>query len=75
MKLAHAGVVHCCEERSKLKINLTIQPSALIVLTLIEPSDEKKKPFFSVTTMYPHNRRLDGDKVGRYPGRVAAYSV
>lgn len=71
MKLAHSGVVHCCEERDKLKINLTIHPAALIVLTLIEPSG--KEPFFSVTTIYQQNRKLDGDKIGRYPGRVAAY--
>jgi hypothetical protein len=71
LKLADPGAVHCCEEKKKLKINLAIHPSALLILTLVERIGEI--PFFSVTTMYQKNRRVDGMRYGRYPGRLSAY--
>lgn len=66
LKLGHHGQIYCTEVESKLKINLSLHPSALIILDYIPHA---KTPHFSVTTMYNHKGYLDGDRIGRYKGR------
>lgn len=65
-KLCQPGNVYCTEKNSKIKVSLTITPSALLVLDLITHTDQ---PHFSVTTLYHHQGSLDGDRIGRYKGR------
>ena len=66
LKLGQPGMMHCTEKGSKIKVNLSVHPSALIVLDYIEHAET---PHFSVTTMYQHGGVLDGDRIGRYKGR------
>jgi hypothetical protein len=65
-KLGQHGNVYCTEKNSKIKVTLTITPSALLVLDLITHIGQ---PHFSVTTLYHHQGPLDGRIIGRYKGR------
>jgi len=65
LKLGHHGNIYCSESDSKIKVNLALNPSALLILEFIESNT----PHFSVTTLYYHNGQLDGHKIGRYKGR------
>lgn len=65
-KLSQHGNIYCTEKNSKIKVSLTIAPSALLVLDLIKHTD---LPHFSVTTLYHHQGFIDGDIIGRYKGR------
>lgn len=67
LKLGQSGQIHCAERESRIKVNLSIHPSALIVLDYIPQAEI---PHLSITTMYNHQGHLDGDKIGRYKGRV-----
>lgn len=66
LKLAHPGQVYCAEEANKIKISMKLNPSALLVLNLITRVEQ---PHLSVTTLYFHQGVLDGELLGRYPGR------
>ena len=68
LKLGHAGQVYCTEEQGKIKVSMRLNPSALLVLNLCTEASE---PHLSVTTLYFHQGKLDGDILGRYPGRPA----
>jgi len=72
LKLGQSGDIYCTERNSKLKLSLAIHPQALVVLDLIKNCDTTH---FSVTTIYGHNRGLDGDRIGRYPGRDRAQQM
>lgn len=65
LKLSHSGQVYCTEHRDKVKISMRLNPAALLVLDLITHG----QPHLSVTTLYHHQGPLDGDQIGRYPGR------
>jgi len=67
-KLGQPGQIWCTEEQRKLKINLRLNPASLLVMTLFDGGT----PHFSVTTLYPHQSKLDGEHIGRYGGRVRA---
>lgn len=71
-KLGQAGSIYCTEKHSKLKLSLSINPQAVLVLDLY---DRCESPHFSVTTLYGLNHRLDGDIIGRYPGREKAIQI
>lgn len=64
LKLQGNGKVFTTEDTDKLKINLFLNPKALLVLRYIE----KSIPFFTVVTMYALDRGADGAEVGHYPG-------
>lgn len=64
-KLGHSGQIYNTESGSKLKVSLRLSPSALLVLELIE----RGTLHFSVTSLYAHPAHLDGQIIGRYPGR------
>lgn len=64
-KLGQPGEVYCSEAEKKLKIMMRLKPSALLIMELIEHPEMH----FSVTTIYYHQGNLDGEKIGRYPGR------
>lgn len=64
LKLQGNGKVYTTEEDDKLKINLYLNPKALLVLRFIP----KKEPFFTVVTTYLSDGVLDGDELGHYPG-------
>ncbi|MEQ1556627.1 MAG: hypothetical protein ABL915_07495 [Gallionella sp.] len=64
-KLEQPGLVYCTETDSKLKIMMRLNPSAMLVLQLYH----HPHLHFSVTTIYQHQSALDGEKLGRYPGR------
>lgn len=66
-KLGQPGLIYCTEENKKIKISLRINPASLMVLTLIHSRD--LGAHFSVTTLYAHPQRLDGQSLGRYPGK------
>lgn len=66
-KLSQPGLIYCTEEDTKLKISLRINPAALMVLTLIQTQEHGTH--LSVTTLYSHPQRLDGQSLGRYPGQ------
>lgn len=66
LKLGHSGQVYCTEDAGKIKISMRLNPSALLVLDLVTKVDQ---PHMSVTTLYFHQGPLDGDLIGRYPGR------
>ncbi len=65
VKLGHHGNIFCSETDSKIKVNLALHPSALLVLEYIDFPE----PHFSVTTLYYHDGKLDGRHIGRYRGR------
>jgi hypothetical protein len=65
-KLGQSGSVYCTESDSKLKVNLSLSPSALLILELINSHTEQH---FSVTSLYFHSGGLDGISLGRYRGR------
>lgn len=65
LKLGHSGQVYCTEDKGKFKISMRLNPSALLVLNHVSHA----KPHLSVTTLYFHQGVLDGDLIGRYPGR------
>jgi len=64
-KLGQTGNIHCTDIDSRLKINLSIAPSALLVLDYM---GNARTPHFSVTTIYQHSGSIDGDNIGRYLG-------
>jgi hypothetical protein len=64
-KLAGAGKIWCSEKNSKVKITLSLSPSALLILELRYNEVGK---YWSVTTLYPYNKQPDGSIIGRYPG-------
>ncbi len=66
-KLGQPGKIFCTEKDSKIKLSLSIQPSALLVLELIELNSND--PHLSITTLYELNSYLDGRPIGRYKGR------
>lgn len=65
-KLGQPGLIYCTEESDKFKISLRLNPSSLLILNLIQRAEEAH---FSVTSLYMHPTQLDGDRLGRYPGR------
>lgn len=65
-KLSQPGMVYCTEKESKIKIMMRLKPSALLVLDFFDKGD----PHLSVTTIYYNNSTLDGELIGRYPGRL-----
>jgi len=64
-KLSHTGTIYCTESQSKIKIMMMLNPSALLLL------EHRVSPHhhFSVTTIYIARSKLDGEIIGRYPGR------
>lgn len=64
-KLQQSGSIWTCEEARKLKVSLPLGPSSLLVLKL----NDDAAPFFGITTLYTHNRGVDGTNVGRYVGQ------
>lgn len=64
-KLSQPGYIYCTEVESKLKIMMNLKPSALLVMELLVQPDVH----FSVITIYHHQGALDGQVIGRYPGR------
>lgn len=66
MKLGNSGVIYCTEHDDKFKISLKLNPTSLLILNLISGHDVDH---FSVTSLYMHPSRLDGENLGRYPGR------
>lgn len=65
-KLGQHGQMYCSEVNSKIKISLSLHPSALIIMNYMEKADT---PHLSVTTIYSHQGHLDGSKIARYKGR------
>jgi hypothetical protein len=65
-KLNHKGMMYV-EQDSKLNLNLTISPNAILIL-------KKFSNFYSVTTLYPFLRKPQGKQICRYNGRNWAYS-
>ncbi len=65
-KLGQPGVIYTAEETAKFKISLRLNPTSLLILHLIT---HQQQPHFSVTSFYTHPARLDGERLGRYPGR------
>lgn len=65
-KLGQPGKIHLSEEKGKLKINLHVTPSALLILQL---QDKEQPVHFSVTSLYYKEGTVDGDPLGKYPGR------
>ena len=65
-KLGQPGKVLTTEAARKVKINLHLNPSALLILQL---EDRSKTVHFSVTSLYLKQGKLDGDELGKYPGR------
>ncbi|MFM0179086.1 MULTISPECIES: hypothetical protein [Paraburkholderia] len=64
-KLSQPGSIFTTEEESKLKVNITLSPTALLVLRFIP----WQQPFFTVVTVYFKSAgRLDGQYLGTYPG-------
>ena len=69
MKLQHSGLVYTTEDDGKLKINLALNPHALLVMQLNSTGDfHPGASYFSVTSLYYSNSRLDGDPLGNYRG-------
>lgn len=71
LKLSQPGSIYATEETSKLKVNITLSPTALLVLRFIP----QPQPFFTVVTVYVKSSgKLDGAYLGAYPGNVPAQS-
>lgn len=68
-KLGQSGLIYTTEREGKIKINLRLSPSALMVLDWV---DHPVTAHFSVTTIFAHTRHLDGTILGRYCGRQSA---
>ena len=64
-KLKGAGKIWLSESDSKVKVTLTISPSAILILTLKYMGSVK---YWSVTSIYPFSKTPDGDVIGRYCG-------
>lgn len=64
-KLGHTGQIYNTEHEQKIKVSMRLNPSALLVLELVE----RGAMHFSVTSLYAHPPGLDGKPIGRYPGR------
>jgi hypothetical protein len=66
-KLSHSGPIYTTEVETKIKIMMRLNPNALLVLEHFT----RGRPHFSVTTIYQSSSPLDGEFIGRYPGRKA----
>jgi hypothetical protein len=67
LKLSQPGSVYAAEEASKLKVNLRLSPTALLILRYFE----RPLPFLTVVTAYSKGSgKLDGNYLGVYPGLV-----
>jgi hypothetical protein len=65
LKLSQPGGVYAAEEASKLKVNLRLSPTALLILRYFE----RPLPFLTVVTAYSKGSgKLDGNYLGVYPG-------
>lgn len=64
-KLSHKGMMYV-EQDSKVNLNLTIAPHALLIL-------KKFNDFYSVTTLYPYQRKPQGKQICRYNGKNWVY--
>lgn len=62
-KLSQRGRAHATEHDSKINLNLSINPSGLMVLKNFDT-------YFSVTTIYFFNRRMQGVILGPYHGHI-----
>jgi len=65
-KLGQSGSVYSTEMVDKVKVSLRLNPASLLIMNLISHGHQDH---FSVTSLYIHPARLDGNVVGRYPGR------
>lgn len=65
LKLEHSGEIYCTEVAHKIKIIMRLKPSAIMVMQY----DPNPEPHFSIVTLYFHQDKLDGSKIGRYRGR------
>lgn len=64
-KLQSSGTIWSVEDPSGMKLTLPLAPSTLVVLRL---NSFGHIPFFGITTLYAHNRGVDGLNLGRYVG-------
>lgn len=65
-KLSDAGAVYTTEEDDKSKVNLTLNPSAILILRYIP-----QQKFLTVVSIYNRRDAIDGTFLGRYLGSGA----
>jgi len=63
LKLSQRGRAHATEDDNKMNLNLSIHPSGFMVL-------KNFGNYFSVTTLYFRNRKVDGQFLGTYKGHI-----
>ena len=66
-KCRHSGSIYSTEEAEKGKIWMPISPAALLVLRYVP-----NKNFWTVVSLYFHEGKLDGEKIGHYSDSMAA---
>ena len=65
-KLGQGGTIYSTEEDAKVKISMRLAPDSLLILNIYEHT---QTPHLSVTSLYAFPRNLDGQRLGKYPGR------
>ncbi|MBT8615535.1 hypothetical protein G6652_09265 [Polynucleobacter paneuropaeus] len=65
-KLSQKGSIYCSEDTNKIKISLRLTPTSIMILTL----QQRPQLHFSITSIYPHPARIDGEVIGKYLGRI-----
>ena len=66
-KLSQSGEIHRSRKRG-VNLALTLLPSTLMILQLVNWQSRSKKPYLSVVTLYPKDRFNAEDRIGRYIG-------
>lgn len=66
-KLSQSGEIHRSRKRG-VNLALTLSPSTLMILQLMNWKSTSKEPYLSVVTLYPKDRFRSEDRIGRYQG-------